>query len=156
MVHAKPPFGGPEQVLKYLARYTHRVAISNSRLLSIEDGRVTFLWKDYADGSQTRVMTLVAVEFIRRFLLHILPRGFVRIRQLGLLANRARGEKLALCRSLLGAPVPIAPTPPEQPCEKAAEPIRKSCPVCQTGHMIPVGMVPAGQFAPSSPRQDSS
>ena len=80
VVHAKPPFGGPEQVLKYLARYTHRVAISNSRILSIESGKVTFLWKDYADGNKTKAMTLDAVEFIRRFLLHILPKGFVRIR----------------------------------------------------------------------------
>ena len=94
----KPPFGGPEQVLKYLARYTHRVAISNRRLLSMEDGRVTFEYKDYADGNKTKVMTLEATEFIRRFLLHILPSGFVRIRQFGFLANRARGKKLALCR----------------------------------------------------------
>jgi hypothetical protein len=103
VVHAKPPFGGPEQVLKYLARYTHRVAISNRRLLSMEDGRVTFEWKDYADGNKTKTMTLDAVEFIRRFLLHILPGGFVRIRQYGFLANRARGPKLARCRELLGA-----------------------------------------------------
>jgi hypothetical protein len=75
VVFIKPPFGGPDQVLKYLARYTHRVAISNSRILSIEDGKVTFLWKDYADGNQTKVMTLAATEFIRRFLLHILPAG---------------------------------------------------------------------------------
>jgi hypothetical protein len=95
-VSAKAPFGGPEQVLKYLARYTHRVAISNSRILSIADGKVTFLWKDYADGGKVKPMTLDAVEFIRRFLLHILPKGFVRIRQYGFLANRARGDKLAL------------------------------------------------------------
>src|ERR1022692_1083373 len=79
VVHAKAPFGGPEQVLKYLARYTHRVAISNSRILSIADGKATFLWKDYADASKVKPMTLDAVEFIRRFLLHILPAGFVRI-----------------------------------------------------------------------------
>jgi hypothetical protein len=157
VVHAKAPFGGPAQVLKYLARYTHRVAISNSRLISMEGGRVTFLWKDYADGSRTKAMTLDAVEFIRRFLLHVLPSGFVRIRQYGLLANRARGEKLAQCRELLGAsPDRTAATPPEQPCEKAAEPIRKLCPVCKTGHMISIGIVPARQFAPSSPRPDSS
>ena len=100
MVYAKPPFGGPDQVLKYLARYTHRVAISNRRLLSMEDGRVSFEWKDYADGNKTKIMTLDAVEFIRRFLLHILPAGFVRIRQFGFLANRARRKKLALCRYL--------------------------------------------------------
>ena len=98
-VHVKPPFGGPEQVLKYLARYTHRVAISNSRILSIADGKVTFLWKDYADASKVKPMTLDAVEFIRRFLLHILPAGFVRIRQFGFLANRARRETGALSRT---------------------------------------------------------
>jgi hypothetical protein len=131
VVFVKPPFGGPEQVLKYLARYTHRVAISNSRILSTEDGKVTFLWKDYADGSQTKVMTLAATEFIRRFLLHILPAGFVRIRQYGFLANRARKEKLGLCRSLLNA-VPVATTaaPPED------KPKEKRCPVCATGNMI--------------------
>jgi len=101
VVFVKPPFGGPEQVLKYLARYTHRVAISNRRLLSLEDGRVTFEWKDYAHGNKNGTMTLDAVEFIRRFLLHILPGGFMRIRQFGFLANRARGKKLALCRTLL-------------------------------------------------------
>ena len=101
VVFVKPPFGGPEQVLKYLARYTHRVAISNRRLLSMEDGRVSFEYKDYADGNKMKVMTLEATEFIRRFLLHILPSGFVRIRQFGFLANRARGKKLALCRTLL-------------------------------------------------------
>ncbi|HYS23735.1 MAG TPA: IS91 family transposase, partial [Candidatus Eisenbacteria bacterium] len=93
VVFAKAPFGGPEQVLKYLARYTHRVAISNRRLVSMEDGRVSFEYKDYADGNQRKVMTLEATEFIRRFLLHILPCGFVRIRQFGFLANRARGKK---------------------------------------------------------------
>src|SRR6516164_1508487 len=90
VVFAKPPFGGPEQVLKYLARYTHRVAISNRRLLSLEDGRVSFEYKDYAEGNKTKVMTLEATEFIRRFLLHVLPTGFVRIRQFGFLANRTR------------------------------------------------------------------
>jgi Putative transposase/Transposase zinc-binding domain len=132
VVYAKAPFGGPEQVLKYLARYTHRVAISNSRILSIEDGKVTFLWKDYADGSKTMVMTLEAPEFIRRFLLHILPAGFVRIRQYGFLANRARKEKLALCRTLLNAPPP-ARAATEVRDDKRNE---KRCPVCATGHMI--------------------
>ena len=145
VVHSKPPFGGPQQVLKYLARYTHRVAISNSRIVSIEGGRVTFLWKDYAGGSQTRVMTLNAVEFIRRFLLHILPTGLVRIRQFGFLANRARGNKLALCRALLGAQ---AATP-----RHAVEPrVRRPCPVCKTGHLIPVASVAPAPL----PRQDSS
>ena len=131
VVFIKPPFGGPEQVLKYLARYTHRVAISNSRILSIEDGKVAFLWKDYADGNKTKVMTLAATEFIRRFLLHVLPAGFVRIRQYGFLANRARKEKLALCRTLLSAPPPAGAV--ELHDDK---PKQKPCPVCAIGHMI--------------------
>ena len=103
VVYAKEPFGGPEQVLKYLTGYTHRVALSNHRLVKLEDGRVTFLWKDYADGCRRKEMTLEAVEFVRRFALHIIPKGLVRIRQYGLLAHRDRGERLALCRSLLAA-----------------------------------------------------
>jgi hypothetical protein len=128
----KPPFGGPEQVLKYLARYTHRVAISNSRILSIDGGKVTFLWKDYADGNKTRVMILDAVEFLRRFLLHILPTGFVRIRQYGFLANRARKQKLALCRTLLHA----SPASASATDARDRKPKEKRCPVCETGHMI--------------------
>ena len=92
VVYAKPPFGSPEQVLKYLARYTHRVAISNRRLLSLEEGQVAFRYKDYRQGRRDRVMRLAAVEFMRRFLLHVLPKGFVRIRHYGFLANRARKE----------------------------------------------------------------
>jgi len=103
VVYAKPPFGGPEQVLAYLGRYTHRVAIANSRLLSLADGKVRFTWKDYRAGSKTKVMTLDANEFIRRFLLHALPDSFHRIRHYGFLANRARGDSLALCHRLLDA-----------------------------------------------------
>jgi hypothetical protein len=102
VVYAKPPFGGPQQVLKYLARYTHRVAISNHRLVSVEDGKVAFRWKDYAHGNRQRTMSLDAVEFLRRFLLHVLPKGFVRVRYYGFLANRHRAEKLARARKLLG------------------------------------------------------
>jgi hypothetical protein len=101
VVYAKEPFGGPEQVLKYLTAYTHRVALSNHRLVKLQDDRVTFTWKDYADGCRRKEMTLEAVEFVRRFALHIIPKGLVRIRQYGLLAHRDRGERLALCRSLL-------------------------------------------------------
>jgi hypothetical protein len=137
VVFAKPPFGGPEQVLKYLARYTHRVAISNQRLVSMEDGRVTFRWKDYAAGNQSKEMKLEAVEFIRRFLLHVLPSGFVRIRQFGFLANRARGKKLALCRSLLGAAsVPIESPAKPVSVERLASQDRKRCPVCEVGYMV--------------------
>ena len=99
VVYAKRPFGGPAQVLKYLARYTHRVAISNHRLVSLRNDQVQFRWKNYARGNRQRVMTLDAVEFIRRFLLHVLPNGFVRIRQYGLLANRCRTENLARCHA---------------------------------------------------------
>jgi hypothetical protein len=101
VVYAKPPFGGPVQVLKYLARYTHRVAISNSRLLKLEAGRVTFHYQDYADAQRQKPMTLDAVEFLRRFLQHVLPRGFMKIRHYGLLANRQRQEKLQRSRQLL-------------------------------------------------------
>ena len=149
VVFVKPPFGGPEQVLRYLARYTHRVAISNRRLLSMEEGRVTFAYKDYADGNQSKVMTLEATEFIRRFLLHILPRGFVRIRQFGFLANRARGKKLMLCRALLGA-VPLDNT------RKVAPQDGKRCPACKIGRLVLIRMIPAHHLAVRPPRQDSS
>jgi hypothetical protein len=101
VVYAKPPFGGPQQVLKYLARYTHRVAISNRRLLQFENGQVTFSWKDYAHGNRQSTMTLSASEFIRRFLLHILPSSFVKIRYYGFMANRYRKKNIAHCRALI-------------------------------------------------------
>ncbi len=106
VVDVRKPFGGPEHVLHYLARYTHRVAISNHRLLALEDGNVTFRWKDYAHGGKKRKMTLAAEEFIRRFLLHVLPKGLVRIRYYGWMANRRRRERAAACRALLAAPPP--------------------------------------------------
>lgn len=102
IVYAKPPFGGPEHVLQYLARYTHRVAISNHRLVAFENDQVTFRWKDYARDGKQRKMTLSSAEFLRRFLVHVLPRGFVRIRSFGFLANRRRREMIPLCRRLLG------------------------------------------------------
>jgi hypothetical protein len=139
VVYAKRPFGGPEQVLKYLARYTHRVAISNRRLLSLADGGVTFEWKDYADANQTKTMMLEAVEFIRRFLLHVLPSGFVHIRHFGFLANRHRKKKLALCRSLL----PVKQTAitansgsSSDGDSTTAEPVSHQCPACKTGRLI--------------------
>ena len=103
VVYAKRPFGGPEQVLDYLGRYTHRVAIANSRLVALSDDQVSFPWKDYRQHGKTKVMTLDADEFIRRFLLHVLPDGFHRIRHYGFLANGGRGAKLALCRHLLAS-----------------------------------------------------
>src|SRR3981189_2948396 len=105
-VYAKPPFAGPEQVLAYVARYTHRVAISNNRLLDIDEGKVRFHWKDYRNGNRQKTMTLAADEFIRRFLRHVLPAGFQRIRYYGFLANRYREQKLARCRELRGMPAP--------------------------------------------------
>jgi hypothetical protein len=103
VVYAKPPFGGANHVLNYLARYTHRVAISNHRLVGLSDGKVTFRWKDYAHGNQQKLMTVTVEEFLRRFLLHTLPRGFVRIRFFGYMANRRRAALLPVCRELIGA-----------------------------------------------------
>jgi hypothetical protein len=136
-VYAKPPFGGPAQVLAYLGRYTHRVAISNHRLLSLQDGRVTFSWRDNRRGQMRSTMTLNAEEFMRRFLLHVLPRGFQRIRQFGLLANRRRDE-LARCRQLLGTS--------DQTVESMSQDYQalyqtvtgtslQQCPACRTGIM---------------------
>jgi hypothetical protein len=156
VVFVKPPFGGPEQVLKYLARYTHRVAISNRRLLSMEDGRVTFQYKDYADGNRIKVMTLEATEFIRRFLLHILPNGFVRIRQFGFLANRARRKRLALCRALLGAAAAPKKVAVVNHGGNVEEPDRKRCPACKIGHLVLVRLVPVAGLHTPSPRLDSS
>jgi hypothetical protein len=142
VVYAKPPFGGAKQVLKYLARYTHRVAISNQRLVSIENGKVCFQWKDYANGNQQRTMTLDGVEFLRRFLLHVLPKGFMRIRYYGFLANRHRKEKLALCRKLLGLPEKTTlsvPETPEQVIDDSVETGRCAlCPVCKKGRMLEI------------------
>src|SRR5262249_3159706 len=123
MVYAKRPFGGPEHVLHYLARYTHRVAISNHRLVDVTDSQGTFLWKDYAHGSKRRKMTLTHDEFLRRFLEHVLPRGLPRIRYFGILANRRRGALLPLCRTLLAA-APPADAP------NNAEPAVRHCPRC--------------------------
>ena len=149
VVYAKQPCGGPAQVLKYLARYTHRVAISNSRLLSLEDGRVTFQWKDYADGGQSKAMTLDAVELIRRFLVHVLPSGFVRIRHFGFLANRARKEKLVLCRSLLAARgLATIARSMDQSVEPSENGEQESnlCPICKVGRLISIEIVKAEMF----------
>jgi hypothetical protein len=136
VVYAKAPFGGPEAVFRYLGRYTHRVAITNNRLRFMDDGHVTFTWKDYADGHRLKTMRLTAEEFLRRFLLHVLPRGFVRIRHYGLMAGGpAAAEKFARCRELLQAlrhAAPAAPEPPpwlERLRAKLADPPR--CPRCQ-------------------------
>jgi hypothetical protein len=131
VVYAKPAFGAPTGVLRYLGRYMHRVAISNHRLLAFDGERVTFRWKDYAHGNKQRKMTLEATEFLRRFSQHILPRGFVRIRQFGFLTNTRRATLLDLARQLLTA----APSSPEAPTIAAAKSSTWRCPRC-TGEML--------------------
>ena len=139
VVYAKPPFGGPEQVLAYLGRYTHRVAIANSRLVSMTGDQVAFRWKDYRQHGKAKVMTLDADEFIRRFLLHTLPDGFHRIRHYGFLANGHRAAKLALCRKLLACPS----TNPAAKQNDAAAPRHAldRCPCCG-GAMITFATLP--------------
>jgi len=133
IVYAKRPFSGPEQVLAYLSRYTHRVAISNSRLVALDDRGVTFRWKDYRAKGRTRykTMTLATPEFMRRFLLHVLPSGFHRIRHYGLLANGSRADNLAKARALLNVPKPDA-IPDDPKSADAAEPptLSRPCPCC--------------------------
>ena len=151
VVYAKKPFAGPQQVLDYVGRYTHRVAISNNRILNLEDGQVTFRYKDYRHGSQQKTMTLSADEFIRRFLLHVLPEGFHRIRYYGFLGNRYRKEKLEQCRHLLGM-VPPQPNSPTQVAELDYRDRYQAltgsslweCPACHRGRMIVIGEIPPG------------
>jgi hypothetical protein len=138
VVYAKEPLGDPQHVLKYLARYTHRVAISNHRLLALENGQVTFRYKDYTRGHRLRTLTLEAVEFLRRLMLHVPPRGFHRMRHFGFLANRVRQEKLTQCRALLGQVsrpfAQEATVDREAPAVPSGEP-GAQCPVCQHGRM---------------------
>ncbi|HLF82377.1 MAG TPA: IS91 family transposase [Anaerolineales bacterium] len=147
VVYAKRPFAGPQQVLDYVGRYTHRVAISNQRLLAIEEGQVGFRWKDYRDANQQKVLTLGADEFIRRFLLHVLPQGFQRIRYYGLLGNRYREQKLARCRQLLGMPAAQpAGEPPSDYRDRYEQLTGRSlseCPACHQGRMRMVETLPA-------------
>jgi hypothetical protein len=158
VVYAKPPFAGPKAVLKYLGRYTHRIAISNSRIAAITDKTVSFAWKDYADGNKQKTMTLSKTEFIRRFMLHVVPNGFVRIRHYGFLSNRSRKEKLDRCMVLLGTP-PVKDNSPEK--EKQAghwydlimqltgkDPTL--CPVCAVGHLKTCRELPRGFPAQSA------
>ena len=155
VVYAKPPFGGPEQVLNYLGRYTHRVAISNNRLLDIDNGRVRFRWKDYRHHDQQKTMTLEADEFIRRFLLHVLPDGFQRIRHYGFLGHRYRQARLALCRQLLGVVLTLTGMVPPQDkadyrdiYEKLTGQSLRDCPVCHRGQMVVIAILPASDRAP--------
>jgi hypothetical protein len=153
VVYAKRPFAGPEQVLDYLGRYTHRVALSNDRLVSLDHGVVRFHWKDYADHDRPKVMALAAEEFLRRFLLHVLPRGFMRIRHFGILANRTKRATLDRCRQLLAAPAPPA---------AIAEPLANlvlritgldltRCTVCGLGRMQRTVLMASRRWVPTRP-----
>jgi len=144
VVYAKPPFGGPQQVLEYLGRYTHRVAISNQRLMALENGQVSFRWKDYRHPQRPKVMTLSAEEFIRRFLLHAVPRGFQRIRYYGFLANCHRVDKLHFCRRCLAVPgSDLLPSPMvyhefREFYARLTGRNLKRCPQCGIGTMIQI------------------
>jgi hypothetical protein len=154
VVYSKRPFGGPAQVLKYLARYTHRVAISNSRLVELRDGRVTFRYRDYADGRRHKTMTLDADEFLRRFVQHVLPKGFVKLRHYGLLANRHRQARLDVCRRLLlvanvAATLSDAETAPLAPAQP------RCCSACGGTRLVYRELTPT-ELTPTAARQDSS
>ncbi len=147
VTYCKAPFGGPEQVLKYLARYTHRVAISNRRLLKVEDGKVYFKWRDYRDG-QEKVMSLAALEFIRRFLLHVLPKRFYKIRYYGLLSSRHRQTKLVRCQEILGVArepeaAPMLPKSWEDFVFELTGKDPRLCPKCGKGHLVTKEVIPA-------------
>jgi hypothetical protein len=147
IVYSKPPFGGPEYVLQYLGRYTHRVAISNHRLVALTDGQVTFRWRDSADHNRQKVMTVSRDEFLRRFLLHLLPKGFVRIRHFGFLANRSRAALLPLCFAALHA------VPRQAESQPSTAPITQPlwrCPDCG-GPMVVVERLTAAQLQLRSP-----
>ena len=155
VVYAKPPFAGAEQVLEYVGRYTHRVAIANNRIVDIEDGKVRFRWKDYRDANRQKVMTLDAGEFIRRFLVHVLPEGFQRIRYYGLLGNRYRKQKLARCRELLGMQQSDAPVEPKErrdyrdKVEELTGVSLRECPFCHQGQMVCIEVLaPVASQAP--------
>jgi hypothetical protein len=147
VVYSKPPFGGPQHVLRYLGAYTHRVAISNHRLITLADGEVTFRWRDSAHGNRKRIMSLSVDEFLRRFLLHLLPRGFMRIRNFGFLANRRRAEFLPLCFRLLQSDQTATPTASSS---AASEQSHWNCPVCG-GTMQIVERLSAAQLLLRSP-----
>jgi hypothetical protein len=137
IVYAKPPFAGPQQVVAYLGRYTHRIAISNERLVALEDGMVHFRWRDYREGNAVKVMALPATEFIRRFLLHVLPRGFQRLRHYGLLGNRCRAQTLTACRRVLHVPPP-RPRPLETThalMQRLTGTDMQQCPQCRQGRL---------------------
>ena len=145
IVYVKKPFAGPQHVIQYLAHYTHRVAIANGRLLRFQNGQVTFRWRDSAHRNQKKTMTLDAVEFMRRFLLHVLPRGFVKIRHFGFLANRERKRALALCSTLLPSTQPAI----ESACAQISSPPRpvRLCPHCPGTLVLIARLSPAQLLA---------
>ena len=147
VVYSKKPFGSAQRVLDYLGRYTHRVAISNNRLISMDQEQITFRWKNYRQHNKHKLITLTPTEFIRRFLVHVLPRGFQRIRHFGFLGNRYRQTKLALCRDLLAmTPSPAVPPARVDYRDRYEQLTGKSlrvCPVCAQGHMVRVETLPA-------------
>jgi hypothetical protein len=156
VVYAKRPFAGPAQVLEYVGRYTHRVAISNNRLVSIDSGKVRFRWKDYRQESRQKIMTLDGDEFIRRFLIHVLPDRFHRIRYYGFLSNCHRTPKLALCRKLLGM-IPSAPTDSLSDYRDQSLPLSQTlrqCPHCHAGFMVVIDSIP--RFRVCQPNPDTS
>jgi hypothetical protein len=150
VVYSKRPFGGPEHVLRYLGAYTHRVAISNSRLVALSEGNVTFRWRDSAHGNKKRLMSLAVEEFLRRFLLHLLPPGFVRIRNFGFLANRNRATLLPLCLQLLGGSEKLTVSSPSSPTDQTRS--LWNCPVCG-GTMHVIERLSAAQLLLRSPPQ---
>lgn len=151
VVYCKPPFGGPQQVLQYLGRYTHRIAISNHRLVALNGDQVTFKWKDYRDSNRNKLMTLTAQEFIRRFLLHVVPSGFVRIRHYGLLSNRNRKVSIHLIRSQLSGASCMVASPAETPKTNSSErPSLSLCPACKSGTMIVIMTLPGPREINSS------
>jgi hypothetical protein len=155
VVYAKRPFAGPAQVLDYVGRYTHRVAISNNRLVSMDNGKVRFRWKDYRDANRQKIMTLDANEFIRRFLIHVLPDGFHRIRYFGFLGNCHRARKLEHCRRLIGMASPEPPTEPSADYRDRYEVLTghslRECPHCHTGIMVVIGCIARARICQSLP-----
>lgn len=156
VVYAKRPFAGPQQVLAYLSRYTHRVAISNRRLIAVDAQSVTFAYKDYADRSQQKAMTLDLAEFVRRFCLHVLPKRFVKIRHYGLLGNRQRQQRLTCARELLGASAPPPKEEPRASQQPCTESLRASCPFCHQPSLVWVREVEPERATRPRVRFDSS
>lgn len=157
VVYSKPPLSGPEQVLRYLGRYTHRVAISNHRLVALEQGRVTFRWRDRANANSNRLLTLDVTEFVRRFLLHLVPQGLMRIRHYGLLANPTRRKHLERCRSLLGVKLDASSVDETSTPSPVPEPIIERlkihrCPRCETGTLVVIGCLMPDTWMCTNPR----